>query len=370
MKIPFHPDDITAEWLTDALRTSGTLMHARVMALETQLLEHEKGLTGQLVRLSLGYDADETDAPRALIAKFSAPDPQARAMPHAMGFYEREVRFYQQLADQSPLRTPRCYFSAIDMEQGLSLLLLEDLMAATNGSWIAGCSLAEAELAIRPIAAFHAAWWMHPQLEEQRWLELCGPVSAHQMQAFFHQTWQPFLGKLGAHVTDEIRQLGAWLARHLGHLSAYLYQEAPCTLIHNDYQADNLFFAQVGSTLSLAVADWQLTTRGRGVLDIAFFLGGNLDSRDRREHELRLLRTYHTLLLDNGVRDYPFEQCWADYGLAMLPFIARLIAVIGAGVVPPKQERGFCEVLIPRYCRAAHDLKVGDLVNADRSRYR
>ena len=91
---------------------------------------------------------------------------------------------------------------------------------------------------------------------------------------------------------------------------------------------------------------------------------------DRREHELRLLHSYHTLLLDNGVRDYPFERCWEEYRLAMLPCIARMIAVIGAGVVPPEQERGFCEVLIPRYCRAAHDLKVGDLVTADRSRYR
>src|SRR5258706_7133007 len=98
MKIPFHPDAITAAWLTDALPATGTLTHARVTALETQLLEHEQGLTGQLARLSLGYDADETNAPRALIAKFSAPDPQARAMPHAMGFYEREVRFYEQLA--------------------------------------------------------------------------------------------------------------------------------------------------------------------------------------------------------------------------------------------------------------------------------
>ena len=118
MEIPFHADDLTVEWLTEALQASGALTHAHVTALTTQLLGNEKGSTGQLVRVSLDYDADHTDAPRSLIAKFSAADPQARAMPHAMGFYEREVRFYQQLAHESPLRTPRCYFSAIDLEQG------------------------------------------------------------------------------------------------------------------------------------------------------------------------------------------------------------------------------------------------------------
>ena len=41
---------------------------------------------------------------------------------------------------------------------------------------------------------------------------------------------------------------------------------------------------------------------------------------------------------------------------------ARLIAVVGAGIVPPEQERGFCEVLVPWYCRAVHDLKLSELV--------
>ncbi|MDH3599878.1 MAG: ecdysteroid 22-kinase family protein [Candidatus Tectomicrobia bacterium] len=41
--------------------------------------------------------------------------------------YEREVRFYEQLVPQMELRTPNCYYSAIDLETGHSVLLLEDL---------------------------------------------------------------------------------------------------------------------------------------------------------------------------------------------------------------------------------------------------
>ena len=52
--------------------------------------------------------------------------------------------------------------------------------------------------------------------------------------------------------------------------------EGPRTLIHNDYHAENLFFAATGDARSIAVTDWQVATLGRGVIDIARFLGGNL----------------------------------------------------------------------------------------------
>ena len=154
METPEHPNGITTDWLTDTLRTAGVLKQARVTSLALQAVGTEKGLTGHLARVRLDYDTGKADAPRSLIAKCSAADPQARAMIHSMGMYEREVRFYEQLAARIPLRTPRCYFSAIDLASGASLLLLEDLAPARNGSWIAGCSVEEAELAVRSITPF------------------------------------------------------------------------------------------------------------------------------------------------------------------------------------------------------------------------
>ena len=282
----------------------------------------------------------------------------------SLGFYEREVRFYEQLAPHSQLQTPRCYFSALDPGEGLFLLLLEDLAHARNGSWAAGCSLDEAEAAVRAIAAFHAAWWRQPQLAEKNWFQLRGVTSVQAEPAFFEQMWEPFLDRLGAHVTTEILQCGEWLHRHLRWLLAYLYEDAAATLIHNDYQLDNLFFTGNGAALSVTVADWQLTTRGCGAQDVAFFLGGNLDSNVRRDQEMRLLRTYHTLLIENGVEDYPLDQCLYEYRLAMLHPICRLSSVIGLGAAHAGQLRTWCDVIVPRYCLAVHDLNVGELLNA------
>ena len=364
METPVSPTALTTDWLTDTLRAAGVLQQACVTARTIQDLGTEKGMTGQLARVRLAHDQLEPAAPRALIVKCSAADPQARVSIHAMGFYEREVRFYAQLAARSPLRTPRCYFSALDLASGHSLLLLEDLAPARNGSWVAGCSVAEAERAVRTIARFHAAWWQHRALAEERWLALRGPITADQAAGLLQDTWEPFLSTLGTRVTPELLQIGAWLEQHIGRLVAYLYQAAPATLIHNDYQADNLFFAGSDTTDALVVADWQLTTAGRGPYDVAFFVGGHLAPQERRDHEHRLLHTYHMVLRDHGVADYSFEQCVDDYRLAMLHPIARIATVVGLGAVPRAQEAGYCDVLLPRYCRAVHELKVGEVVHA------
>jgi hypothetical protein len=51
------------------------------------------GFFGQIPQLRVSYDKLEPGAPESLAAKFSAPNPQARAMAHSMGFYQREVGF-------------------------------------------------------------------------------------------------------------------------------------------------------------------------------------------------------------------------------------------------------------------------------------
>ncbi len=363
MEFPAHLDGLSVQWLTDTLRASGALTHASITSLAVEVLGHEKGLTGELARLRLHYDMDEPDAPRSLIAKFAGPDPQQRAIMLSLGFYEREVRFYEQLAARSRLQTPRCYFTALDPGEGLFLLLLEDLAPARNGSWAAGCSLEEAEAAVRALAGLHAAWWRQPQLMEKDWLKLRGVTAVQAEPAFVEQMWEPFLAQLGSDVTTEILQIGEWLHRHLGWLMAYLYEDGAATLIHNDYQLDNLFFTGTGAALSVTVADWQLTTRGCGVQDVAFFLGGNLDSNVRQNQELRLLRTYHSLLTENGVEDYSFDRCLYEYRLAMLHPLARLSSVIGLGAAHSGQLRLWCDVIVPRYCRAVHHLNVGELLN-------
>ena len=70
------------------------LEHAQVTSLQTGPAG-QMGMAGQIRRLRITYDKAESGAPRLLVAKFSAPNPKARAMIHSMGFDEREIGFYR-----------------------------------------------------------------------------------------------------------------------------------------------------------------------------------------------------------------------------------------------------------------------------------
>jgi hypothetical protein len=364
MDIPIRPEDVTTDWLTDALRESGHLGLGRVSSVSARPLQTEKGMTGQLALLTIDYEGAETEAPSSLVVKCSFPDPEWRAVVHSMGFYEREVSFYQQLAEKTPVRTPQCYYSDVDLDQGLSVLLLEDLTTARNGSQTTGCTVEEARVAVLELATLHAAWWQRPELEDKAWLELAGFVSVSQVSAVFERSWQSFLSKLSIPVSDEMRQMGDWVGTHLEWASAQLYLASPYTLVHNDFQADNLIFSDDGDAPSLTVIDWQLATHGRPAMDVGWFLGGNIATDLRRAHENDLLRAYHECLLDNGVRGYSFADCLRDYRLSMIVAASRLSAAVGHDEGVAEHQGGFWDAVFPRYCLAASDLRVGELLSS------
>ena len=362
MKIPEGPEELTVEWLTEALRKRGTLKRGQVVSRKAEVLGGTKGALGQIARLSLAYDTDQENAPRSLIAKFAPANPEQRIRLNQAGFYEREIRFYQELADQVAFRTPDCYYSAWDAETGEFVLLLEDLSLARNGERAVGCSLTEAELAIKEIAKFHAAWWEDPQLAQQDWLRWFSSPDAHQRwQDGYQQRWGVFVAKMTSHLPEPILALGQRFGPRVTQVFEQFYHP-PLTLIHNDYMLDNLFFATTGNEVSLAVVDWQFLTCGRGVSDIASFLGGNISIEDRRAHELDLLRTYHTLLVENGVRGYPFSQCWDDYRFSMFEGLFRMVWAISGGNLRDEQERAHRDIIWPRFCAALLDLNVGALL--------
>jgi len=209
MKIPMGPGELTTKWLSDALRETGTLKRARVTSFVTQIMGDEEGLTGsgQMARLQLAYDQDEANAPRTLIAKFSSPDSVLRAEFHSYELYEREVRFYQELAHQVELRTPICYYSALDRESGHCVLLLEDLAPVrSGGDNYALCSFEEADLAMRAIAKFHATWWESPKLAELTWLRR-GAEFYKGFHEAYQQRWEPFLHEVGHMMASPIIDL-------------------------------------------------------------------------------------------------------------------------------------------------------------------
>ena len=190
--IPSGPHEITPEWLTAALRESGSNKQAAVQSVGISALGNDHGITGNLVRLTLSYDQDEDNAPRSLIAKFATTDPASQEILFTITcHYEREIRFYEKVASRVRLKTPRCYYSDINIEARRYILLLEDMAPVQSGDMAVGCTIEQAELAIREIAGFHATWWDSPEFKKMTWMPESGKVQISQTADMYLQAWDP-----------------------------------------------------------------------------------------------------------------------------------------------------------------------------------
>ena len=171
--------------------------------------------------------------------------------------------------------------------------------------------------------------------------------------------WDPFLQRAGHRVPD--RQVIDRLHKHFASVADRLYRQPPRTLLHGDYQPNNLFFATPQGGVPFAVIDWQLLSHGCGVLEVAFLLCRGAPLEERRAVEMGLLETYHTTLVENGVQGYTSEQCFDDYRLSMLSNLIRTVSMIGGRLSPIHQHR-FLDIYLPRIYAAVTDLDAVELL--------
>ena len=67
--IPERVEELTPEWLTDALRERGLLSDARICEVRHELLGAGEGFLGVVARLFLEFEREQTEVPPTLIAK-------------------------------------------------------------------------------------------------------------------------------------------------------------------------------------------------------------------------------------------------------------------------------------------------------------
>lgn len=355
---------ITPAWLTDVLRSKNVIRDATVTSLEATILGEGAGFIGQLARLTLEYDRSEPGSPTALIAKLPAEAAENRELGDLFRLYEREGLFYQHLATHVKLRTPRCYYIGTDTERADFLLLLEDLAPAQVGDQVAGCSAAEVELALRDLAMFHAGWWDDPRLDGLDWMPtLNDPLIVGTLMQAYQDSWDQFLDRFQAGLTSSMLNTAERFGKHFDKITARL-AEPPCTITHGDYRLDNMFFGTEGSEPVLTMIDWQISAKGRGAFDVAYFFTGALEPRERRSNEMDILKRYHQNLFDQGVGDYSFEQCLIDYRLSTLYCLAY--AVIAGGSVDLVNDRAVAllNAIVERDFAAVEDLDAAELVPA------
>src|SRR5712691_1306310 len=169
-KPPAGPQEVAADWLTGALRETGVISGATVTAFDYEIIGVGVGILGQLARFNLTYDSPEGGAPTTVIGKFPAAAQETREICNLFGFYEHEVRFYERIAEEVELRTPKRYYSRFDDETNDFVLLMEDMAPARCGNQVAGCVREEAAVTILNMAPFHATWWNKVDTPRLDWI--------------------------------------------------------------------------------------------------------------------------------------------------------------------------------------------------------
>jgi len=370
LPIPAQLDAITPEWLTLALGEHPGIDAGRVSTASFERIGEGVGLMGELARLRLGWDSAAPHLPRQLIVKLPGADENNRASGQILGLYEREAHFYLELAEQLPVRTPRCFHAAAEADPNApddpeeiervlarlpvwcvrgvvrfaewqarrapraAILLLEDLEGLRAGDQLHGGNQRDWERAIDGLSRLHAAGWQSDSWLGHSWLARLRP-NARFNQALFSRQYKRLPAVWENRLRGNGRRLGAWLARR-GLALMDAVTSGPETLCHSDYRLDNLFFDDAKN--ELVVLDWQLASRGPGVLDLAYFLSGVLDASVDRESEESMVERYHAGLVSGGVRNYPWPVCLADYRCAHLASWQRCIAA--ASAVEPGDARG------------------------------
>ena len=214
--IPASPAEITSAWLTESLRGSGAIAKSNVRSFTPRIIGEGAGFMGQLAQLSLEYDDPEVGAPGSVVAKLPAAAQENREIAQFFRFYEREVRFYEEIADTIELRTPRCYLSHFDPTTGNYVLLLEDLAPARVGDQLEGCPVKLAEIAIAELAKFHAAWWEDARLEKLDWMpSIDAGWYKEAVQDGYLKAWVPFAEFFGNKLTPELRDICERYGKHV-----------------------------------------------------------------------------------------------------------------------------------------------------------
>ncbi len=338
-KHPRRINEITAAWVTDLLRAAGTIKQGAVRHADVKPLGEGFGLLSGQARVRLTYDREEAGAPASLVIKLPSTAPDSATFAESTHIYEREIRFYREVAPITPIRVPRVYATFLEPSDGTFILVMEDLGRLKLGDQVAGLSYDQVLSAARTIAPLHAKWWNGDKRRELPWVP-----SVEKQERYLNlseerlrEAWPAFLADLGDSVPPGGRALGERIIEKLDRVFE-TFNAGPRTLTHFDYRADNLFFDDPAKKESVVVLDWQLAMWGLGAYDIARLAGGSLPPAQRSNHHREIVNTWHAGLIAGGVKDYTQDQAWHDYRISAI--VATLNPIIVHYIFKTGGKRG------------------------------
>lgn len=341
------PNWLTAAWISSVLDRD-------VPSIRVQRIGD--GLVGMNLRVEL---VGIGDGPSSVVVKVPSPEETSRSTGIGLRNYEREVRFYCELAPTVDIRIAHCHLAEWDPSDGSFVLVLEDLAPGEQGDQLTGCSVEQARTAVVELARLHGPRWDDPTLADIEWLSRRTSSDGITRLVELWERFAPaFLATYARHLTgDELDLIARFGPRLTGWLEG---REPPFTLVHGDYRLDNLLFASPAGGYPVAAVDWQTPGHAPALADVSYFLGAGLLPDDRRTCERAIVEEYAAALGCYGV-DVDSSWVWRQYRREA--FAGLVMAVTASQVVTPSsRSEALFTAMATRHARHAIDLAALDVL--------
>ena len=339
-------DDVTTAWLTVVLQRHGVHEHT-VQGIEITYIHDE-----QLHSISYRFEVRwSSDAPATLPKYFFLKLPRQPDTDGVDSAGTHEVALYQFLAPfQDALPVIPCYDAVYDSSQRRYHLLLADLSYSHDQpSWHLTIEEAYVQRTVDCLAHLHAYWWERPT----SCVAIATPPTAEQIATELDlvQTALPdFLATCAAFLTAEDLQLCTRLVAAAPYLWRRRLTPSPATLVHGDTHFWNFLYPRTEDGNRTYILDWQQQHIDWGVSDVAYLLVLRHPHRTRA-NEFNLVQRYYQALVQHGVGNYTWPQCWADYRRAAVE--QSLIPIYWFAVGLPE---ALWQLVLPRSISAYRDL--------------
>ena len=345
----------TPAWLTAVLTEQGFLNSGTVIAISTK---QEKSTNAKNGRLRVTYSDDATgECPPALFLKIYSDKPAE--------FGNSEVLYYTAIHDQIQIPPmPKCFHTAYRPNSHAYHLLLEDLTESHRTNFDIKPTLQSTKKTVEALAQLHASWWQHPNLGQ------IGTYPTDEVIDFYldypSQGMEPLLAEMGETIPIEWHELvRAIFAKHGRLLKGKAGEGRHLTCIHGDPNPGNILSAKSENDRAYLI-DRQLFEDSLsiwlGVSDLAYMMVHWWEPEDRRRLERPLLKHYHQALAELGVKDYSFEQLWADYRLCAM----QSLYVVASWCADDDERSSFKWVWLPQFNKtmtACADLNVLEMLS-------
>ena len=186
-----------------------------------------------------------------------------------MGFYAREVNFYNELADQLVMRVPQCHIAEVAPEGAPFVLVMEEVTGAKLVDQLDGATKGETEQIVKTIAVLHARFWDNDALAALDWLPPMNNDMYKAAGGLIAANWAPFVESWSDKVPAEVLGWCEQLKPQYAAMVDYCATWSPQTYAHTDVRADNFLFGGSAGDDAVTVLDFQLSTRHVGAWDIA-----------------------------------------------------------------------------------------------------